>query len=477
MTFTPRAAFRCRPGWRAAAAGLAAACGVLAGCSGTPAVAPAASEHAPAPALSRFVPSSQQVLHVAQFRLDGRGVPEVAVTSAAVQVSGTPYPPEDLRLLAWDRYARRWLVVFNAATYRTYVSYEADAPMGSGSLLGSAPGSGSPLLPPSAGASGVHVAAIHDRPGGRADLLVWANLQYADGPALTAAIISYNGLTARVTWTFASPEPGSVSVIGAAPRQRIEVATDWVPPVDPHCCPAGPYRFTVARIRGLSATGQPYQAVSDTRPWLGAFISYPQSATSATPAEVISVIPGSPAAGVLRPLDLLTGIAGASPGSAVLGPAVAGELASRHAGQVIRLDIIRHGAPMTVTLRLASRASPRAIAAAQDFPAPSYIGVAIATLTVQRARQNNLPETPGAWIIRTLPGGPAQQAGLTAGDVITAFDNVIVRSATGLQMAIAVVRPGTAVPVTYITPAGVTATAQVTAGTAPAQYASQILML
>ncbi|MGW5370386.1 S1C family serine protease [Streptomyces sp. NPDC004009] len=55
----------------------------------------------------------------------------------------------------------------------------------------------------------------------------------------------------------------------------------------------------------------------------------------------------------------------------------------------------------------------------------------------------------GAAVVTVTGGGPADRAGLRAGDVITGVDRTPVTSATGLSEALAARRPGQRVPVTY----------------------------
>ncbi|NEP18965.1 MAG: PDZ domain-containing protein [Leptolyngbya sp. SIO4C1] len=70
-----------------------------------------------------------------------------------------------------------------------------------------------------------------------------------------------------------------------------------------------------------------------------------------------------------------------------------------------------------------------------------YLGVQIATLTPDLAKRNNedpnagiqIPEVSGVLVIRVMPNTPAAEAGLRRGDVITAIDDVPVKTANQLQ--------------------------------------------
>ena len=70
-----------------------------------------------------------------------------------------------------------------------------------------------------------------------------------------------------------------------------------------------------------------------------------------------------------------------------------------------------------------------------------YIGIQMLTLTPDVARQLNrdpnadifIPEVEGVLIISIMPNSPAQVAGLSRGDVITAIDDIAIADADRLQ--------------------------------------------
>jgi S1-C subfamily serine protease len=81
-----------------------------------------------------------------------------------------------------------------------------------------------------------------------------------------------------------------------------------------------------------------------------------------------------------------------------------------------------------------------ALAKGEKIPHP-YLGVQMTTLTPEIARQNNsdpnspfeVPEMEGVIIVRVLPNTPAATAGFRRGDVITAIDGQLVKTAEQLQ--------------------------------------------
>ncbi|MHB1905364.1 MAG: S1C family serine protease [Acidimicrobiales bacterium] len=89
-------------------------------------------------------------------------------------------------------------------------------------------------------------------------------------------------------------------------------------------------------------------------------------------------------------------------------------------------------------------------------------------ILVDGARPGSTP-TSGVTIAQVLPNGPAAQAGLVAGDTITAIDTTPVTNGSSLQAAILTFHVGQRVTVAYATPGGTTSSATLTLGSGPAQ--------
>jgi S1-C subfamily serine protease len=83
--------------------------------------------------------------------------------------------------------------------------------------------------------------------------------------------------------------------------------------------------------------------------------------------------------------------------------------------------------------------------------------------------QNGNPGTSGAVISGLISGGPAAQAGLAEGDVITSVDGQSVTSASDLSSLMQHYKPGERVRVGYTDSTGATRTATITLGSGPAQ--------
>jgi hypothetical protein len=316
---------------------------------------------APAPHLAAFVPASQRVLRVTRFNLTGGGAPVVAVTTTSQPTANTPTPAEDLLLLAWDNYARRWSVVYDAAKTPVNVTVEPDAAISSYQF--SAVPSAQPLFPPKLGVTGIRLAKIYDQHHG-ADLMINAGIEYGDGLGQATEIIHYNGVTASVAWAFTG-NGGTTTVTGKAPHQTVAITSAWYTPSDPHCCPSRNYRFVIAPAS--SQTGESYRVISDNRPWLGVFITFQSSPSGNSQAIVTSVISGSPAAGILEPGDILRAVAGPHIASHGLGPAVLDELGMHKAGNIVRLLVQRGGTLRYATVRLGTLADPRAVNAGNNL--------------------------------------------------------------------------------------------------------------
>ena len=75
----------------------------------------------------------------------------------------------------------------------------------------------------------------------------------------------------------------------------------------------------------------------------------------------------------------------------------------------------------------------------------------------------------GALIANLVPGGPADQAGLVEGNVITALDGNTVDSAATLGSVMQHESPGASVEVDYLDQYGTPQTTTVTLGTGPPQ--------
>lgn len=77
------------------------------------------------------------------------------------------------------------------------------------------------------------------------------------------------------------------------------------------------------------------------------------------------------------------------------------------------------------------------------------LGAAVAD-AADMAAKGRTAATEGAYIGRVTPGGSAARAGLQPGDVIVAIARQPVRSAAAVERVVARLRPGQAVPLSYV---------------------------
>ena len=78
----------------------------------------------------------------------------------------------------------------------------------------------------------------------------------------------------------------------------------------------------------------------------------------------------------------------------------------------------------------------------------AFAGIEQTPITPQIANQLGLPNTDGAVVLSVVPAGPADQAGMRPGDVLTAFDGKPVRTPEDFLAALRPHRPGDVVTAT-----------------------------
>jgi hypothetical protein len=308
--------------------------------------------------LASLLPPGQHVRRTIRVNLDNAQTPQVVVLTSS-NPGSSEVPGGDLLLLAWDKFARRWFTAYDAARYRTYSLIDPGFSV-SGDSITNKP---APLLKPNVGLGVLRAATI--RNGHHRALVFWTETDTTSGSDLIIGILEFNGVIARVGWAMKQTADGDerVSVIGPAGHQRIEVSAWWWPPYnlcDPGC-PVRAYRYVIGidavDARGNSIFLSSYYVVSDDRPWIGvavtaAFNRNPRSFNygnyTSPYVRVRDVAFRSPASNKLKIGDVITGVNG-------MKRPVVDELMQTRPGQLARLHILRHGKPLTVTVRIASR--------------------------------------------------------------------------------------------------------------------------
>jgi len=99
--------------------------------------------------------------------------------------------------------------------------------------------------------------------------------------------------------------------------------------------------------------------------------------------------------------------------------------------------------------------------------AVAYLGVVTEDVTPGLAAQFGLRVTDGAYVVSTAPGGPAEKAGLSSGEVIVTFDGTKVTGSEQLGALIHRHRPGDRVQMEAVGSSGEQRTLDVTLGVNP----------
>jgi S1-C subfamily serine protease len=116
------------------------------------------------------------------------------------------------------------------------------------------------------------------------------------------------------------------------------------------------------------------------------------------------------------------------------------------AGRVIGIDTAGAGAANAENIGFAisiNTAKPTIQSAVAHPRGPvAFLGVTTEDVTPGLAFQFNLPVQSGAYVVSVAPGGPAEKAGVGAGDVIVSFDGTTVSGSDQLGRLIRAHSPG-----------------------------------
>jgi len=127
--------------------------------------------------------------------------------------------------------------------------------------------------------------------------------------------------------------------------------------------------------------------------------------------------------------------------------------------------------PISEALSIADQIVGGSASSTVHIGATAFLGVEVepAGSTGFGSGLGNGSSATGATIAAVLPGGPAAQAGLAAGDTITAVAGQSIASPRALTSVMLVERPGASAQVTYVDASGQSHTTTVTFGSGPAQ--------
>ena len=125
--------------------------------------------------------------------------------------------------------------------------------------------------------------------------------------------------------------------------------------------------------------------------------------------------------------------------------------------------------PISTAVRIAGRIESGQGSTTITIGYPAFLGVQVSPTTTGGGYRSLQPTTTaGALISGVVTGGPAERAGLTAGDTITGIDGTAVGGTADLTSVLAGHTPGQTVTITWTDTTGSVHTAAVTLATGPA---------
>jgi hypothetical protein len=309
----------------------------------------------PPPPFAQVLPANYRAKRIWYAHLTGQHAPEAIITSVSPPVGQLGFHSGNLQVLSWDRLAKRWIVLFDAQkTTPTDVPYTPGTSNGGpGEPAPVTPtGKRAPILDPQADVTFGPVRFAQLLPGAGAQL-VFSSFENYGGSGLPGnlVVMDFHGGVASVAYYW-SGEAGVRYRLGRGDQEPvIQASAEYWTAADAHCCPVRTYRFTVGR-----ESDRYIGAISDERPWVGLSVRAADASDSASPLEIVQVIPRSPASQRLRKGDVILELV--SPKipsrSGLIGPALLDQLAKLDAGTAARIRIRRRGFERVVALQVGS---------------------------------------------------------------------------------------------------------------------------
>ncbi|SMH50021.1 serine protease, S1-C subfamily, contains C-terminal PDZ domain [Rathayibacter oskolensis] len=125
-------------------------------------------------------------------------------------------------------------------------------------------------------------------------------------------------------------------------------------------------------------------------------------------------------------------------------------------------DITGFAIPISTALDIVATIEAGADTATVEIGYPAFLGVALSSGTSTSPYRSAVSSTEGIVVSGVVEGGPAAEAGLAAGDVITSVNGTAVASSDQLSTDLAQREPGESVTLTWTDTAGASHSAQVT---------------
>ena len=139
------------------------------------------------------------------------------------------------------------------------------------------------------------------------------------------------------------------------------------------------------------------------------------------------------------------------------------------AGRVVGINSAGADTAENIGFAISIESAKSAISQAISHPlqAAAYLGVSTRDVTPDLAFQLSLPVQKGAFVLATLTGGPAADAGIHEGDVIVEVDGKSIDAAADLGPVLDTLKPGDTVDVKVVGSNGQERTVSVKLGTKP----------
>jgi S1-C subfamily serine protease len=125
--------------------------------------------------------------------------------------------------------------------------------------------------------------------------------------------------------------------------------------------------------------------------------------------------------------------------------------------------------PIAKALTIAHAVSSGKASANVHIGATAFLGIQVESVDAAGFGYGGQGAASGALIAGVVPGGPADSAGLAAGDVITAINGHAVSSPAAIPALVLTKKPGATVGVAYVDQSGASHAASVTLGSGPPQ--------
>lgn len=325
----------------------------------------------PRPNLARALPANYRVRKLWYQPLSNPTIPDVVVVSVGPPTGPSNFHSSDLQVLSFDPIARRWIVAFDAQKVPGVGDPVFNPAQGNATIIAPVPPSPStppittgPMLDPKAQVDVGQVAFVRFQAQKGTDLVFTASTSYGgSGVGDQLEVVSFRNQEANIEYAWNGEGLLPFRIAGPANAQRLlERAWFWTL-ADPHCCPARTYAFTVAGVRGTGGYSYITEA-ADQRPWLGAYVQAASKSPNSA-LQVVGVVPGSPAARVLRRGDEIIALTNAPKvkNPPANGPNLLDAFTLYNAGQTAAMTVLRGGQTLNLRVRLGSMLDDSALGA------------------------------------------------------------------------------------------------------------------